>query len=615
MHNQKAAVIRSALMSNPMLARILRVLEWHRLGLYLPGMVLFFTLFATYQLWDIERQEVEEELQVDFDSRARETTSNIRQRMHTYAQMLYGVQGLFAASGIVGRDKFYSYVSALHLEENFPGIQGMGFSLIVQSAEMRDHIAALRKEGLTAYAIQPEGRRKMYAPGIYVEPFSESNIRSLGVDNYADPVRRAAMEMARDTDQPTNSGKVLLQEIDGHVRAGFLMFLPIYRSGVPHDTLIQRRANIIGWVYASSRIRAIMEGIRGEGYSDIDIEMHDGDDISDESLMYDSDSSNSHLAKGSQALFRGRNRLEIANHFWTLSMHSLPNFDYQLEGGKPRVIAYLGICASALLTMLTWLLVYGRARALADSAEISMSEARYRQMFEENASIAYLLDPDTGHIVDANTAALKFWGYTLEELRGMNISKISMVPSGKIIEVMEQIKGGATHRLELLHRTKSGEIHDVEVFSGPLTRQGKTLRYSIAHDITARKRAEEGERIATTVFNTVEDAVVVTDPGNNIVAVNPAFTTITGYAAEEVMGKNPKILGSGEHSPEFFRKMWDKLNTSGSWHGEIVDRNKSGETYTKWLSIKLVRDESGKITHHVAVFSDIRERRRHPRAT
>lgn len=589
---------------NTSLSKFVRVLEWHRLSQFLPWFVLAVSLAVTYQLWKHEQQQTLQQLQAKFDSHTRETASNVVERAIAYEQVLLGVQGLFAASDGVTRNKFYSYVSSLHLEQNFPGIQGLGFSPIVPHAQKSEHIAAVRREGLPRYAIQPEGERDVYSPSIYVEPLSEPNMRSLGFDSYADPKRRAAMEMARDTDNATITSKLLLVETDGHVRAGFVMFLPIYKSGVPHDTLNSRRANLIGWVYASSRLEAMMEGIRGEAFSDLDIEIHDGNNISDETLMYDSDFSNSHLASGSQAAFRAAIRMAIAGHEWTLAGHSLPGFDFQLEGGKPQVIAYAGVGASVLLALLTGLLVYGRARALQDAREITQSEARYRQMFEENASVAFLLEPDTGHIVDANAAALAFWGYTLEELRSMNIAKISITPSGKIVEVMSKIKSGTTHRMEMLHRTKSGEIRDVEVFSGPLNIDGKTLRYSIAHDITARKRAEEAQRLSATVFNTVEDAVMVSDPDNLIVMVNPAFTTMTGYSAAEVIGKSPRIFASGKHSPEFYRRLWDRLATIGSWHGEIIDRNKNGEIYTKWLAIRQVHDESGKLTHYVAVFSD-----------
>jgi PAS domain S-box-containing protein len=421
------------------------------------------------------------------------------------------------------------------------------------------------------------------------------------------------MEQARDTNQVVNTGKVLMRETDGHLRAGFLTFAPVYdyRPGVPHDTLEERRANIVGWVYSVSRMETLMTGILGEASTMIDIEILDGNSLSNETLMYDSDPSASHLISGSGYLFKSAIPVEIASHPWSIAAHSLHKFDTQVEEGRPQFIAYAGIGSSLLLALITWLLVFSRSRALHAAREVSQSAARYKQMFEDNASVAYLLDPATGRIVDANAAALAFWGYTMEELRGMNISKISFVPSGNIVEVMSKIRDGTSHRVEMYHRLKNGEIRDVEVFSGPLNYQGQSLRYSIAHDITARKRAEDGLRLSMTVFNFVKDAVMVTDPDNRIVMVNPAFSDITGYAPAEVIGENPHILSSGEHPPAFYLKVWETLHQKGEWNGEVCNRHKNGDLYHIWLSIRLVKDEGGKITHHVAVFHKISKRRSH----
>lgn len=140
--------------------------------------------------------------------------------------------------------------------------------------------------------------------------------------------------------------------------------------------------------------------------------------------------------------------------------------------------------------------------------------------------------------------------------------------------------------------------------------QGKPLRMIGTHsDISERHQREEALRLAATVFNTVDEAVAVTDMENRIVSVNPAFTAITGYPAEEVIGKDPKLLASGIHPPEFYREMWQTLSASGSWHGEIRNRHKNGKLYIEWLSIKRVCDHQGVATHYVAVFSDISERK------
>lgn len=128
-------------------------------------------------------------------------------------------------------------------------------------------------------------------------------------------------------------------------------------------------------------------------------------------------------------------------------------------------------------------------------------------------------------------------------------------------------------------------------------------------DISERKQREEELRLASTVFNLADEAMVVTDPQNNILSVNPAFTSITGYVPEEVIGRNPRILSAKTHPAEFYQEMWSRLIETGSWSGEVLNRKKSGEVYVEWLSIKRVLDGKGDLTHHVAVFSDITARK------
>lgn len=121
-------------------------------------------------------------------------------------------------------------------------------------------------------------------------------------------------------------------------------------------------------------------------------------------------------------------------------------------------------------------------------------------------------------------------------------------------------------------------------------------------------RVEEMHTSAT-VFESMNEAVTVTDQDNRIIAVNSAFTDITGYTLDEVKGKNPRLLSSGAQPTEFYRKMWESLTSTGRWSGELKNRRKSGELYIEHLSINLVRDQQGKPTRHVAVFSDISERK------
>lgn len=128
-------------------------------------------------------------------------------------------------------------------------------------------------------------------------------------------------------------------------------------------------------------------------------------------------------------------------------------------------------------------------------------------------------------------------------------------------------------------------------------------------EIDRRQRAEEKLRLAAIVFDTVDEAVMVTSADNRIVAVNPSFSRITGYSPDEAIGANPRLLSGGMHPPEFYRELWASLETNAKWQGEIRNRRKNGELFVEWLSIKRVRDETSSVTRHVAIFSDVTEHR------
>jgi diguanylate cyclase (GGDEF)-like protein/PAS domain S-box-containing protein len=127
-------------------------------------------------------------------------------------------------------------------------------------------------------------------------------------------------------------------------------------------------------------------------------------------------------------------------------------------------------------------------------------------------------------------------------------------------------------------------------------------------DITERKQVEAELRIAAVAFDSLE-GMMVTDADGRILRVNSAFTECTGYKAEEVVGKTPRILRSGRHGPAFFREMWETIHRVGGWQGEIWDRRKNGEIYPKWLTISAVMGEDGVVSHYVGTHHDITQRK------
>lgn len=125
-----------------------------------------------------------------------------------------------------------------------------------------------------------------------------------------------------------------------------------------------------------------------------------------------------------------------------------------------------------------------------------------------------------------------------------------------------------------------------------------------------RRLRQEGQlKLAAKVFEHSMEGILITDPDNRIVRVNPAFTAITGYGADEVAGGSPKILSSGYQDEAFYRAMWRQIDANGCWQGELTNRHRSGRVYPAWLSITTLYDERGRVTNRIGIFADISDRK------
>ncbi len=144
--------------------------------------------------------------------------------------------------------------------------------------------------------------------------------------------------------------------------------------------------------------------------------------------------------------------------------------------------------------------------------------------------------------------------------------------------------------------------------------QGRVLGVlGIAHDITERRHAEEQLHLAASVFTHAREGIVITAADGRILQVNNTFSDITGYARDEVLGRNPRLLKSGVHSDESYAALWQSLIDNGQWSGELWNRRKNGELYPELMTISAVRDEAGRVRHYVGLFSDISTIKEHER--
>ncbi|WP_341315619.1 EAL domain-containing protein [Paraburkholderia sp. IMGN_8] len=589
-------------------------MSWARLVL-LPLLVLSAALGVTWILWDHERQAAHHELLTQFDFSLGDAVSRIEQRMGTYELLLRGVQSLFAATGEIDRDQFRNYVGTLKLDANFSGIQTIGIVKWVPATQKDVHVAAMRRQGLTGYTIEPKGSRENYAPVIQREPSIGLNRTSPGFDAWADPVRRRAMEQARDSGMATISGKIRLA-VDSEASAlpGFIMYLPIYARGQSQDSVAQRRAHLVGWVYASFRMHDVVASLYGEQPPGLTIAIYDGVEPSIATLLHRTpEAGGQHLA----SVISANEYLVVGGHDWTLSMIAQDDFKSRFGRNAAMLIASTGAGLSLLLALLTWLMMTGRGRAMrlasAMTQELRENEEKFRAIADCTVNWEVWWGPD-GKPRWINPSVQEYTGYTVDECMAMPDFAGALIYPEDLPRVapefLKGLQGFRGDELEFRCVRKDGSLVWLSVSWVPISdAKGDFIGFRTSgRDITERKQVETELRIAAVAFDSLEP-MMITDASAKILRVNSAFTECTGYTAEEIVGQTPRVLQSGRHDAAFFHEMWEAIHRAGGWQGEIWDRRKNGDVYPKWLTISAVMGEDGIVSHYVGTHHDITERK------
>jgi len=247
-------------------------------------------------------------------------------------------------------------------------------------------------------------------------------------------------------------------------------------------------------------------------------------------------------------------------------------------------------------------------------------EGEYREQSRRLAEVIWGTNAGTWewNVQSGETSFNERWaeivGYTLDELSPVSIETwSSLAHPDDLKRSGEQLAAcfdgrTDTYEYEARMRHKNGDWVWVQDRGrvAAWTDDGKPLRMSGTHlDITARKLAELNLELAASVFSHAREGITITDATGSIIKVNDAFTRITGYSREEVLGQNPRILQSGRQGPDFYANLWANIGKKGHWSGEVWNQRKNGEIYAEMLTISAVRDTDGHIEHYVALFTDI----------
>jgi diguanylate cyclase (GGDEF)-like protein/PAS domain S-box-containing protein len=264
-----------------------------------------------------------------------------------------------------------------------------------------------------------------------------------------------------------------------------------------------------------------------------------------------------------------------------------------------------------LLTRIGSALTLYRERTvrLHKTRELEESEEKFRITFDQAPVGIAHVDPE-GKILMANQRLCDMLGYSKGELVDLVFHGLCVIEDREThIRCLRDLveKGSSYHTAQLSLSHRHNRIVWTQLTVSPLRESTGKLKYFIyvLEDISERKAAEDSLRLAATVFDSSPNAVIITDAEANIVRVNRAFTEITGYHLEEVVGRNPRLLSSGQHDAAFYKSLWSTLTSAERWEGEIINRRKSGETYPSWQTLCAVKDSKGELSNYVGISGDI----------
>lgn len=252
------------------------------------------------------------------------------------------------------------------------------------------------------------------------------------------------------------------------------------------------------------------------------------------------------------------------------------------------------------LILLLGLRLFLTRRALAES------EAHLRTIIDNEPECVKIVDAD-GCLVSMNPAGLAMVeADMLAQLAGCPVENV-VAPEYRAAfnDMHKRVLAGESIRMEFEVQGLKGGRRWLETHAVPIRNNGEIVHLAVTRDISARKLADKKLQLAASVFSHAREGIMITESDGVIIDVNEAFTTITGYSRDEIIGKNPRVLSSGRQTKAHYKSMWNSLTEKGYWYGEVWNRRKNGEFYAEMQTVSAVRDVDGNVQQYVSLFSDI----------
>jgi diguanylate cyclase (GGDEF)-like protein/PAS domain S-box-containing protein len=573
------------------------MLNRYRQMTLIAASVTIFMMCLTIAYWYKEQAQANNIRRQVFDESADQIQNKLYLRLSRYELMLRGIKGFFESSDFITKAEYHDYIKALRLSDTSPGFQAVGIAIHVPQEKWPQFITDMKRRGYADFKVKPAGERTSYAPLSLIEPHSGTNLNAIGYDLVTNPKVKPAIDDARDQGATALTSRVTLEQDAGKNIPAVAMYVPIYDTSMPLDSVEARHAAILGWVSGAFRISDFMASMHSQIDKDLAVMLHEGNEV-----LYSNVTNYTDLY--------AKRAIDIGGKRWDIVIRSVPEFDKRFPKSKLTLLVTGGFLLSLLLGWLVWLLGSGRERAMSLAMQMTQDLRKAKSDLEctLNAIPDVLFDLDIeGRYQGYHTKTESLLVQPAQELIGKKVTEVLPSKAAEICMAAlreASLKGtsfGRQIEIPIEDELRWFELSVAKREDSPMESPHFIM---ISRDITDRKFASQQLSIAAIAFES-QEGMFITDASNIILKVNRSYTLITGYSAEEVIGKSPNILKSGREDTHFYASMWDSINHNGSWIGEIWNRRKNGELFPCQLNITAVKDAENQVTNYVATMIDI----------
>lgn len=339
----------------------------------------------------------------------------IQDRLTTYTDMLRATAGMLDVEGPFDARRFRAFVRGLDLQNRYPGIRGVGFSRRVTPEDL-DPLVTEQRRDVPDFAVWPEQPRTEYHAVLYLEPLNERNRGALGYDMFTEPVRRAAMERARDSAEPSASGPVrLIGEAQGSSAPGFLVYMPLYEGGGIPPSIEKRRERLRGFVYGAFGAPDLFTGMLA-----LEREARAGFSLVDAAAP---STPLHHMNAPTPAAFTTSRRIAVGGREWALQFFSLPGLQRNSSSAMIPAIFWSGLAISVVLSGLVAMQTAARARLEKSDRETQAASHRFQQLANSIPQLAWMARAD-GWITWYNDRWYEYTGTTPEQMEGWGWQRV-----------------------------------------------------------------------------------------------------------------------------------------------------------------------------------------------